>query len=80
LATGKASSIELLRKWIFEANQAEKWVSDENWLEMKSFLKKVGLSRVLRDQTLTVAFKKPWNLLLKPLSPCAARTIFPSEI
>jgi len=52
-----------LKNWILLANKAEKWVSDENWLEMKSFLKKVGSNRLLRAQTLTVSFKKPWNLL-----------------
>jgi hypothetical protein len=42
LAGRKTNPIELLRNWIFEANQAKKWVSEENWLEMKSFLKKFG--------------------------------------
>jgi site-specific DNA recombinase len=57
------SRLEPLRNWIIEANQAEKWVFDENWLEMKSFLQKVGSNRFLRAQTLTVSFKKPWNFL-----------------
>jgi hypothetical protein len=60
---GGASPIELLKNLVLEANQAEKWVSSENWLEMKSFLQKVGLNRLVRSQTLTVSFKKPWNLL-----------------
>jgi hypothetical protein len=51
--------LEPLKTFILEANQAEKWASDENWLEMKSFLKKVGSNRHLRAQTLTVSFKKP---------------------
>jgi hypothetical protein len=52
-----------LRNFILEANQAEKWVKEENWLEMKSFLKKVGMNRLLRAQTLTVSFTKPASLL-----------------
>jgi len=60
---GEASPIEPLKTFICEANQAEKWVSDENWVEMKSFLQKVGLNRLLRAQTLTVSFAKPFNSL-----------------
>jgi hypothetical protein len=45
---------------ILEANQAEKWVFESNWLEMKSFLQKVGLNRTFCSQTLTVSFKKHW--------------------
>jgi hypothetical protein len=53
----QASRLESLRNWILEANQAEEWVSSENWLEMKSFLQNVGSNRLLRAQTLTVSFK-----------------------
>ena len=59
----KLNRLEPVRNWVFEANQAEKWVSEENWLEMKSFLKKVGSNRLLRAQTLTVFFKTPWKFL-----------------
>ena len=62
---GEASPIELLRNFILEANQAQKWVLEDNWLEMKSFLQKVGLNRQLRAQTLTVSFKKHWISLAK---------------
>ena len=54
------SPIEPLKNLILEANQAQKWVLEENWLEMKSFLQKVGLNRNFCSQTLTVSFKKPW--------------------
>jgi len=60
---GEASPIEPLKKLVLEANQAQKWVSENNWLEMKSFLQKVGLNRLVRSQTLTVSFKKHWNSL-----------------
>ena len=57
---GKVSSIELLKNFILEANEAQKAVISDNWLEMKSFLQKVGLNREIRSQTLTVSFKKHW--------------------
>src|SRR6266576_2953529 len=63
LEKSKANRLEPLRNFIFEANQAEKWVKEENWLEMKSFLKKGGSNRRLRAQTLTVSFKKPFDSL-----------------
>ena len=63
LEKSKANRLEPLRNFIFEANQAQKWVKEENWLEIKSFLKKVGSNRLLRAQTVTVTFKKPASLL-----------------
>ena len=63
LEKSKTNRLEPLRNWILEANQAEKTVSSDNWLEMKSFLQKVGSNRLLRAQTLTVAFKEPFDLL-----------------
>ncbi len=63
LEKSKANRLEPLKNWILEANQAGKLVSEGNWLEMKAFLKNVGSNRLLRAQTLTVSFKKPWNLL-----------------
>ena len=63
LERSKANRLEPLRNWILQANRAGKWVSDENWLEMKSFLTDVGSNRRLRAQTLTVSFKKPFDLL-----------------
>jgi len=63
LEKAKANRVEPLRNWISEANQGEKLVSQENLGEMKSFLQKVGLNRIFRDQTLTVSFIKPWSAL-----------------
>ena len=60
---GQASPIEPVKNLIFEANMAQKWVFENNLLEMKSFLQKVGLNREIRSQTLTVSFKKPFDLL-----------------
>ena len=60
---GSASWLEPMKNWIFQANQPEKWVLDNNWGEMKAFLKRVGSNRLLQAQTLTVTFKKPWNYL-----------------
>jgi hypothetical protein len=63
LERNKGNRLEPLKNLIFEANQAQKWVSETNWLEMKSFLKRSGSNRFLRAQTLTVAFKIPLNSL-----------------
>ena len=63
LEKSKANRLEPLKKWVVEANKAEKAVSEDNWLEMKSFLQKVGSNRLLRSQTLTVSFTKPASLL-----------------
>jgi hypothetical protein len=54
---------EPVRNWISEANSLGKSVAEENFGEMTTFLKKVGLNRVFRDQTLTVSFLKPWAAL-----------------
>ena len=48
---GKASPIELLKNFVLEANQAEKWISEENWSEMKAYLQKVRLNSFFRSQT-----------------------------
>ena len=63
LEGSKLNRLGPLKNFILQANQAEKWVSENNWLEMKSFLKKVGSNRLLRAQTLTVSFTKPFALL-----------------
>ncbi len=63
LEKSTANRLEPLRNWVLEANQAEKWASEGNLPEMKPFLKKVGSNRLLRAQTLTVSFTKPWNSL-----------------
>jgi site-specific DNA recombinase len=63
LQTSKADRLEPLRDWILEANTANQLVGEENWLKMKSFLKRVGSNRLLRAQTLTVSFKNTWHFL-----------------
>ena len=63
LEGSKLKRLEPLRKWVLEANQAHNAVISDNWLEMKSFLQKVGSNRLLRAQTLTVSFKKPFDSL-----------------
>jgi hypothetical protein len=63
LEKSKADRLEPLRKWILAANKAEKTAATDDWLEMKSFLQSVGSNRLLRYQTLTVEFKKPFHFL-----------------
>ena len=59
----RANRLEPLKNWVLLANQAQTWLSEDNWLKMKDFLQQVGSNRLLRAQTLTVCFKKPWNSL-----------------
>ena len=75
LETSKANRLEPLRNFIFEANQASKWVKEENWMEMKSFLKKCGSNRRLRTQTVTVTFKKPASLLAETVLAVQRTTV-----
>ena len=57
--------LEPLKNFVLEANTVGKWLSEENWPEMKNFLKKVGSNRLLRAQKLTVGFRSPWDALAK---------------
>ena len=63
LERSKLNRLEPLKSFVFEANQAQKRVKEENWEEMRAYLKKNGLNRSLRAQTLTVSFKKPFDSL-----------------
>jgi len=63
LERAKVNRLEPLRNWIFEANQAQNWAFSENWMEMKSFLQRVGSNRQLRAKNLSVEFIKPFNSL-----------------
>jgi len=65
LERSKLKRLEPLRNWVLEANTAQNGLISENWLEMKSFLQKVGSNRLLLAQTLSVSFKKPFDLLAK---------------
>ena len=55
--------LELVRNWIIEANQAKNFVLENNFSEMKNFIKKIGSNRRILNQRLFVDFKKPWNYL-----------------
>ncbi len=63
LEGSKMKRLEPLREWVLEANTAQNMVLSNDWLKMKSFLVKTGSNRLLRAQTLTVSFKKPFDLL-----------------
>ena len=63
LERSKTNRLEPLRKWIIEANEAETWASENNWLKMKDYLRKVGSNRLLSAETVTVSFTKPASLL-----------------
>ena len=55
--------LELVRNWIIEANQAKNLVLQENFSEIKNFLKTIGSNRRILNLRLFVDFKKPWNYL-----------------
>ena len=55
--------LELTRNWILEANQAQNLAKQENFGEIKAFLKSIGLNRSLRDGRMEIKFKEPWNNL-----------------
>ena len=57
--------LELTRNWVLEANQAKNLALQENFSEMKNFLKKIGLNRQISQQKLSIDFKKPFNFLAK---------------
>jgi hypothetical protein len=71
----QAKRLEPLKAFILQANQAEKLACSGNSLEMKSFLQAIGSNRLLDAQTLTVSFKKPWNLLAETVA--AVRNVEP---
>ena len=57
--------LELTRNRIIEANQAKNIALQENFSEMKNFLKKIGLNRQISQQKLSIDFKKPFDLLAR---------------
>ncbi|HOK17571.1 MAG TPA: zinc ribbon domain-containing protein [Candidatus Paceibacterota bacterium] len=69
--------LELTRNWIIEANQAKNLALQEDFSEMKNFIKKIGLNRQISQQKLLIDFKKPFDLLAK--LPAEARGEAPSE-
>jgi len=55
--------LELLMNWIFDANQAQNLVQQENFSEMKNFLKTIGSNRLIAAGKLTINLESPYNLL-----------------
>ena len=69
--------LELTRNWILETNQAKNLALQDNFLEMKNYLKKIGSNRRLAAERLEIDFKKPFDLLAK--LPAEARGEAPSK-
>jgi len=68
--------LELTRNWILEANQAKNLVLQDNFSEMKNYLKKIGSNRRLAAGRLEIDFKNPFALLAK--LPAEARGAMPT--
>jgi hypothetical protein len=60
-----------------EANQAKNLALQDNFSEMKNYLKKIGSNRRLAAGRLEIDFKKPFDFLAK--LPAEARGEAPSE-
>ncbi len=50
-------------RFVSEAKQATFLLAEGNAVGKRDFLKKIGSNLQVKDRTLTVEFKKPWNLL-----------------
>ena len=57
--------LELTRNWILETNQAKNLALQENFSEMKNFLKKVGSNQKIENLSLSIFWKSPWDYLAK---------------
>ena len=79
LEKSAGNRLEPLKNWILEANQAEKWVLDNNFKEMKRFLKNVGSNRLLSGKSLTVTFTEPAYSLAKTNIAVRSTTDFSTQ-
>ena len=55
--------LELLKNWIYDANQAGNFVKTKNFSAMRNFSKTAGSNRILLDGKLKIEFEKEYNLL-----------------
>ena len=58
--------IEPAKNFILAAKQAKIIALQENLVEKKDFLKKIGSNRILRERKVFVSFKNPWKILANP--------------
>jgi site-specific DNA recombinase len=70
--------LELLKNWIYDANQAGNFVKTKNFPEMRNFLKTAGSNRILLGGKLIMNFQKQYELLLN--LPAEARAFSPREV
>ncbi len=69
--------LELLKNWIYDANQAGNFVKTKNFSAMRNFLKTAGSNRILLGGKLIMNFQKQYELLSN--LPPQARRKAPSE-
>ena len=64
--------VEPLRNWIKDANHAEKLALSKDFLEIKSFVEKIGTNRHLKNKCILLDFKPPFDLIPKFKAFCEA--------
>jgi hypothetical protein len=65
--------VEPLRNWIKDAHHAEKLAFSKDFMEIKSFVEKIGTNRQLLDKKILFAFQLPWDLPAKHRQNCERR-------
>jgi hypothetical protein len=65
--------LELARKWVLGANQAQIMAFGNNFQEMRAFLEEIGSNRKIQNQTLAVELKEPWIYLHGLTKQCPAK-------
>ena len=71
------SWLEPAREFVLKLNYAEKLLNSENYAEMKTFLKNIGLNHILQNQKLIFSFNSPFNLAAEPRSGEAETLTYP---
>jgi len=69
--------LELCKRFVFEANQAQIVALQKDFPEKKNYLKRIGSNPLLSEREVFVEYKNPWKLLENLSS--GARRFAPSE-
>ena len=64
--------LELSLQFISDANLAKKTALTGNYEELRNFLKKIGSNLHIRERTVGLLWRKPWELLAERACACGA--------